>query len=68
MDELLSVRLSPRVGRIRKLTELQAALAPAWVVTVVGPSGAGMTRLALAAAALRAEGCAKPPAHTESLH
>ena len=49
MEELVAVSLSPLVGRERDLAELRGALQQAQLVTVTGPGGVGMTRLALAA-------------------
>ncbi|BEK86393.1 ATP-binding protein [Nocardia seriolae] len=45
----LPVRLTGFIGRDRELTELAALLADSRLVTIVGPGGAGKTRLALEA-------------------
>jgi predicted ATPase len=52
-DARVPVQITSFVGRSRELTELEASLGSACLVTLMGPGGSGKTRLALEFAARR---------------
>jgi predicted ATPase len=52
-DARVPVQITSFVGRARELAELEASLAGARLVTLIGPGGSGKTRLALEFASRR---------------